>query len=239
MTISADTDDATADEVHLSDWPFTETGGSCTQVWLKELFNNQDPKTRVLTDKYRRPGPLELILLARSLNTTNWMYKLSTTKAKDCRRRAEEVRSAFEALNHFFEARYRQCFSEDGEPRLPDGIIASEELLYNSYNDFCQVMMSHKFLLPMDSTLMMPPGPDTENWRMVVAEISGAFTQAIRRTNPDKIVGNSNQGPRARFVKAIVQQMFGVTVTVENVAKQLKELENGVTRKIRPMRRKT
>jgi hypothetical protein len=176
--------------------------------------------------------------LARSLNTTHWKYKLSVTEAKESRGRAEEVRNAFEVLNRFFEARWCQCFSEGGEPRLARGVIESEKLLYNSYDYFCQVMLNHKFLLPMDSTLMMPPGPDQESWRVVVAEISGAFTEAMRRTNPSEI-GNSNHGPRARFVAAIVQQMFGETVAVENVSQQLKGLAKGVTRNFRRARRKT
>jgi hypothetical protein len=216
--------------------PYTETGGPCTPAWLKMLFGNQDPETRVLTSGYLPPGRTELTLLARSLNTTHWAFTVAIREAPAAHAAAERVSLAIGALNHFFEDRYRSCISSDGKQLQSVEIVEGETELAKRYYDFRLAMQEHKFLLPIDDLLMHPTRLDT--WRSIAVEISNAFTMAMSRTN-QKPIGISNEGPRVRFVAAVLKKMLGENVTPGNIAKHLKETGAGKQRVPRPARRKT
>jgi hypothetical protein len=206
------------------DYPFTETGGPCSTGWLTEVFANPD----MLRGKLNPPSDAGVTILARSLNTTLWIYNEGVGLAKRNRERAEEVLKSIKTLDEFFEERARQCFRPDGKP-ISQGVLEIERGLYVKYSDFREALGETSGALEMDSTAVMPPRK--EGWQEVAPEISAAFTQAMSLTN-GKEIGFSERGPRARFVRAVLQQMgmIGNNTTVEAVRKALVDASKGIQR---------
>jgi hypothetical protein len=159
-----------------------------------------------------KPGPSEITLLVYGLNQLHASFLFARNTANDAKKKADEVRNAFDVLQRFFESRRDACATQS----VPPKIVADEERLFEKFREFSDTMHSHAFELDMDAGLLMPP---ITHWHDLTEAAAGLFQLAMTPNNPDLRFGLTNDGPVARFLAEVLPLITGEIVTVTAAGK--------------------
>ena len=101
-----------------------------------------------------------------------------------------------------------------------------EQPLLNEIQYLSTLMAQLSEIQNVDSQIFTNPGfRDATNWKHVASILATMFCDAMATSNPGVSFGNSNSGPVARFVSAILPQVTGDSVAPETVSAFLKELK--------------
>jgi hypothetical protein len=182
----------------------------------------------VLKASHHKPPSREMLeWLVFMLNQKSGTFAF-ITKHADSEQQADDVASALRTLSLFFERR-RKAFSQ-----LPDDaeLAQRERQLYNQFYDFLDTMEKHEFDLDMDTVLTMAR---IDTWRQIAEGIASCFRVAMA----PQVIGESNDGPQARFGAKVIPLITGETPTVGTVGKHLKDRRAGIRRTPRSRRRIT
>jgi len=160
------------------------------------------------------PGTVKLTALALALNDmhgTFWFGKTTAPESRFKHARAERIGNAIQVLMCFFDQRRQAWHAASADD------VDRERRLYNQFRDFVYAMTAHNFQLDMDTddAALMPV---LESWGHIAEAVAGAF----RITMSPEEYGQSNEGPVARFVAAVMPVMTGEKPAVTTVAQNLK-----------------
>jgi hypothetical protein len=178
---------------------FTEA--AVLQLARDALKGNSIPPTQVDEDIRR---------LTFCLNMALGLYRSGQEIVIPSNRRAEQVRKAISVLAEFFDERRPRSKHADAKTRK------MEVRLRRRFGTFLDAMKKHEFGLDMDAGVLMPELPD---WHALADILASAFRLAMQPHGLS--LGNSNNGPLARFVAAVIPRITGEEPSVEAVGKHL------------------
>jgi hypothetical protein len=188
-------------------------GPRFTPVMIRQIIQNAVQDGRLVIPRLGE-GDIERLSTSLDRFRDRFEFEINVGSASD--ERAERVRAALHELMVFFQERRLACKKED----VGKQILAAEQRLRSEFARLLKAFHRHKFELSMDAALSMPR---INSWHPFAIIIGGAFKIALRRTNPHRRFGHSNDGPVARFVAAVIPNITGEHPTVQAVAKRLKD----------------
>jgi hypothetical protein len=152
------------------------------------------------------PSAGDLHTMARALNDIHgafWLRKTTMRESQFKQAQANHVREAIQVLICFFDQRMQAWDAASAE------VIDRERRLYVQFRDFLHAITAHHFQLDMDrdDTALMAR---QESWHDVAEVVAGTFKIAML----PKTFGNSNAGPVARFVAAVMPLMANESPSV-------------------------
>jgi hypothetical protein len=163
------------------------------------------------------PNSVDLRRLTRTLNDLQAHFKFAQETGNKSKGTADRVSGALSVLVDFFHERGKAIQEDNG---LRPETIKNEKRLLGAFGKFMKALQQHSFDLSMDAAVLMP---ELRGWHSYTEILSGSFKLAMAGANPDREFGQSNDGPVARFVAAIIPHITGETPTVGAVSKRLKD----------------
>lgn len=208
----------------MSNYDPLEFSGS----WLRDLIERQN----VLTDNYIVPSALRLHAIAERLNLLRALVHIEEIELRNEDILPSKAMAALATLADVLpqiQEKWEEKLSYFRDLGLKADQLVPLKDLENNHRHLETIIES---VVAAQKNILLRPAfasvPMVHCWHDFAAEVANDFRDAVLASNPGlRILGNSNNGPVARFLVAVAPHVTGEKPNTEAVARFLRRASEG------------